>query len=122
MDDKKKETRCNQVPRQFLAENLAVEPRTQRENCERRHSQHECRAFARRTDQTELEDQILYPRFTIDQCILLLTILDYVGWTIGRRLGHGNGKPDRMDISKRQWYHVLNFSEETILPCVLTDV
>jgi hypothetical protein len=27
-----------------------------------------------------------------------------------------------MEISKRQWYHMLNFSEETILPCVLTRV
>jgi len=73
-----------------------------------------CRAFARRTDQTELEDQILYPSFTIDQCVLLLNVLDYVGWTIGGRPGHRNGKPDRMDISKRQHYHVLNFSDETM--------
>jgi len=73
-----------------------------------------CRAFAQRTDQTELEDQILYPRFSIEQCGLLLQILDYVGWTIGGRPGHRNGKPDRMDISKRQHYHVLNFSDETM--------
>ncbi len=73
-----------------------------------------CRAFARRTDQTELEDQILYPGFTIDQCILLLRILDYVGWTIGGRAGHRIGKPDQMDISERQHYHVLNFSNETM--------
>lgn len=71
-----------------------------------------CRAFARRTGSIKLEDQIWYSPFTIQQCILLLQILDYVGWTITGRPGNRTGKPDRMDMSKRSSYHLLNFSRE----------
>jgi len=74
----------------------------------------ECRAFARETGLTELEDQVLYACFSINQCILLLAILHYVGWKIGGRLEHRIGKPDPVDVCVRLWYHVLNFSEEII--------
>lgn len=73
-----------------------------------------CRAFGRRTGRIELKDQVFYPRFGINQCILLLAIRDYVGWTIEGHPGRRKGKPDRMNIGERQWYHVLNFSEETL--------
>lgn len=73
-----------------------------------------CRASAQRTGQTELEDYVLYPLFSIKACILLLKILDFVGWTIEGRPGNRKGKPDRMDICGRSSYHVLNFSAETL--------
>lgn len=74
----------------------------------------DCRAYARRNSRIKLEDQTWYPRLTIQQCVLLLQILDYVGWTIVGRPGFRTGRPDRMDISKRSSYYLLNFSRETM--------
>lgn len=73
-----------------------------------------CRAYGKRTGRIELKDQVFYPRFSIDQCILLLAIQDYVGWTIRGRPGRRYGKSDRMDIGERRSYRVLNFSRETM--------
>jgi len=73
-----------------------------------------CRSFALQTGRTELKDLAWYPRFTINGCILLLAVQDYVGWTIGGRPGHRNGNPERMEIADRSSYNVLNFSRETM--------
>lgn len=76
--------------------------------------------LTQRIGQNELEDQVLYPRFSINEYTILLTTLDYIGWRIGGRPGNRNGKPEHKHIRIRERHRMLNSLEETISQCDLT--